>query len=54
MQGVKFGDNLILMDVVLWWDITSPPFSLLEEAQGGEKMQAVEVVVDSQLQEVIL
>lgn len=33
---------------------TSPPFSLLEEAKRREKVQAVQVIVDSQLQEVVL
>lgn len=45
--------NRVSLCVVVYLN-TSPPFSLLKEAQRSEKVQTVEVVVDSQLQEVIL
>lgn len=33
---------------------TFPPLSLLKEAQGSEEVQAVQVIVDSELQQIIL
>lgn len=36
------------------YESTFPPLSLLKEAQGSEEVQAVQVVVDSELQQIIL
>lgn len=33
---------------------TFPPLSLLKEAQGREEVQAVEVIVDAELQQIVL
>lgn len=33
---------------------TFPPLSLLKEVQGSEEVQAVEVIVDAELQQIIL
>lgn len=33
---------------------TFPPLSLLKEAQGSEEVQAVKVIVDAELQQIIL
>lgn len=33
---------------------TFPPLSLLKEAQGSEEVQAVEAIVDAELQQIIL
>lgn len=33
---------------------TFPPLSLLKEAQGSEEVQTVQVIVDSQLQQIVL